>query len=253
MAFKEKKDMLKSYIEQVEDHTVNSSTILMVGLSLKGQLFQLNTSVSLVRLLWTQRYDRSFDRADGGIEIQQYFQTASEIVISSVLNVILVVEIFFNLSAFFVHHTTIYCMKKTSLKIIRRNSIRSAIGKRDFTVISDTLEDIITCSYCVFRMFSTWFMFHNSRALPYFVGLLLRMFSALIPVLSTILVLLPWIAAMIPSLEVESLLFISIWTVRHCPLTTARTQKDLGCRTSFLCQFWQDFGTLDSLEFCTDP
>ena len=116
----EKKDMLKTYIEMVEDHTVNSSTISDGSkLIIEGSTFSVEYFSKLGSLIMNSTLRQELlDRADGGIEIQQYFQTASEIVISSVLNVILVAgDVLLNLSAFFVALYYNLLRKKTSFKI----------------------------------------------------------------------------------------------------------------------------------------
>ena len=200
----EKKDMLKTYIEMVEDHTVNSSTISDGSkLIIEGSTFSVEYFSKLGSLIMNSTLRQELlDRADGGIEIQQYFQTASEIVISSVLNVILVAgDVLLNLSAFFVALYYNLLHEKDFIQNLFHDVIPldRRLANEISRSISDALEDIIMLPVHigVFRVFSTWFMFHViSLPFPYFATLLM-MLSALIPVLSTILVLLPWIAAMI--------------------------------------------------------
>ena len=145
---KEKKDMLKSYIEQVEDHTVNSSTISDGSkLIIEGSTFSVEYFSKLGSLIMNSTLRQELlDRADGGIEIQQYFQTASEIVISSVLNVILVAgDFLLNLSAFFVALYYNLLHEKDFIQNLFHDVIPldRRLANEISRSISDTLEDII--------------------------------------------------------------------------------------------------------------
>ena len=200
----EKKDMLKSYIEMVEDHTVNTSTISDGSkLIIEGSTFSVEYFSKLGSLIMNSTLRQELlDRADGGIEIQQYIQAISEVLISSALNVILVAgDILLNLSAFLVALYYNLLHEKDFIQNLFHDVIPldRRLANEISRSISDTLEDIIMLPVHIgaFRVFSTWLMFHAiSLPFPYFATLLM-MFSALIPVLSTIVVLLPWIAGMI--------------------------------------------------------
>ena len=163
----EKKDMLKTYIEMVEDHTVNSSTISDGSkLIIEGSTFSVEYFSKLGSLIMNSTLRQELlDRADGGIEIQQYIQTASEIVISSVLNVILVAgDVLLNLSAFFVALYYNLLHEKDFIQNLFHDVIPldRRLANEISRSISDTLEDIIMLPVHigVFRVFSTWFIFH---------------------------------------------------------------------------------------------
>jgi predicted PurR-regulated permease PerM len=231
---KEKKDVFAKYIEMIEDHTViNTTNTLEDGqiLFVEGSAFSMEYFQKVTALLMNATLRQDFlDKLESGIDIDSYVQQFSEVAISSIVNVILIAgDFILNLSVFLI---SLYYNLLSEKDLIQNLCIDILPTDRALTneisrSISDTMEDIIMLPIRigVFRIFSTWILFHLLQLpFPYFATLLM-LFSALIPVLTPLLTMLPWIIGMIYIKQWMNVIALLIFTLYLLPAYDASEYK----------------------------
>eukprot|EP00943_MAST-04B_sp_MAST-4B-sp1_P003875 g3875.t1 len=231
---KEKKEVFAKYIEMIEDHTVINTTntledgqkLLVEGSASSIQYFHKVSSLFINATL-RQEF---LDKLESGIDIDSYIQQFSEVAISSMINVILIAgDFILNLSVFLI---SLYYNLLSEKDLIQNLCNDILPTDRELTneisrSISETMEDIIMLPIRigVFRIFSTWILFHVLQLpFPYFATLLM-LFSALIPVLTPLLTMLPWIIGMIYIKQWKNVIALLIFTLYLLPAYDASEYK----------------------------
>ena len=233
---KEKKEIFGKYIEMLEDHTVinaTSNTAIEDGqkLIMEGSTFSVEYFRKIGSLFMNATLRQELlDQIEGGIEIEPHIQKFSEIAVSSIVNVILVAgDVIVNLSVFIV---ALYYNLLSDKDLIQNlcNDVLPIDPRLTNDIsrsISDTMEDIIMLPIRigVFRIFSTWFLFHIVQVpFPYFATLLM-LFSAIIPVLTPIIIMLPWIIGMLFVKQWMQVVALLIFTLYVLPAYDALEYK----------------------------